>query len=117
MVSGLMTSSAMRSAIRCGAITLLRSQSGVAAQRIGVSIGPGQITLTVYRDDGGRTGAVLWQTERRYGPELASEKGHSKWVTEEMAVSHYFKRLSCILALFGDVDHHLGVVSDKLLAA
>ena len=38
-------------------------------------------------------------------------------VTEEMAVSHYFKRLSCILALFGDVDHHLGVVSDKLLAA
>ena len=38
-------------------------------------------------------------------------------VTEEMAVSHYFKRLSCILAMFGDVDHHLGVVSDKLLAA
>ena len=38
-------------------------------------------------------------------------------VTEEMAVSHYFKRLTCILAMFGDVDHHLGVVSDKLLAA
>lgn len=38
-------------------------------------------------------------------------------VTEEMAVSHYFKRLTCIVALFGDTDHHLGVVSDKLLAA
>ena len=38
-------------------------------------------------------------------------------VTEEMAVSHYFKRLTCIVALFGDADHHLGVVSDKLLAA
>ena len=31
-------------------------------------------------------------------------------VTEEMAVSHYFKRLTCIVALFGDADHHLGVV-------
>ncbi|MBK7684985.1 MAG: acyl-CoA dehydrogenase family protein [Rhodocyclaceae bacterium] len=38
-------------------------------------------------------------------------------VTEEMAVSHYFKRLTCIAALFGDIDHHLGVVSDVLLAA
>ena len=38
-------------------------------------------------------------------------------VTEEMAVSHYFKRLTCIVALFGDADHHLGVVSANLLAA
>lgn len=38
-------------------------------------------------------------------------------VTEEMAVSHYFKRLTCITALFGSVDHHLGVASDAILAA
>ena len=38
-------------------------------------------------------------------------------VTEEMAISHYFKRLTCIAAMFGDIDHHLGVVSDQLLVA
>lgn len=38
-------------------------------------------------------------------------------VTEEMVVSHYFKRLTCIVALFGNADYHLEVISSKLLAA
>ena len=38
-------------------------------------------------------------------------------VTDELNVSHYFKRLTCICATFGDVDYHLSYVSDRLLAA
>ena len=38
-------------------------------------------------------------------------------VTEEMVVSHYFKRLTCIVALFGNADYPLEVISSKLLAA
>ena len=38
-------------------------------------------------------------------------------VTDELNVSHYFKRLTVIGASFGDADHHLGYVSDRLLAA
>ena len=37
-------------------------------------------------------------------------------VTDEVNVSHYFKRLTLINATFGDADHHLGLFSDALLA-
>ena len=37
-------------------------------------------------------------------------------VTEEMFAAHLFKRLTLINLLFGDADHHLGEVSDRLLA-
>jgi alkylation response protein AidB-like acyl-CoA dehydrogenase len=37
-------------------------------------------------------------------------------MTAELAVSHYFKRLTLIGTAHGDRDHHLGVVSDALLA-
>jgi alkylation response protein AidB-like acyl-CoA dehydrogenase len=36
-------------------------------------------------------------------------------VTNELNVSHYFRRLTLIAASFGDVDHHLGIVSEGLL--
>lgn len=36
-------------------------------------------------------------------------------VTDEVNVSHYFKRLTLINASFGDADHHLGAFSDLLL--
>ncbi|MBL8511862.1 MAG: acyl-CoA dehydrogenase family protein [Betaproteobacteria bacterium] len=36
-------------------------------------------------------------------------------VTDELIVSHYFRRLTAINLSFGDVDHHLGYVSDALL--
>jgi len=38
-------------------------------------------------------------------------------VTDELIVSHFFKRLTVINATFGDADHHLGKFSDSLLAA
>lgn len=37
-------------------------------------------------------------------------------MSAELAVSHYFKRLTLINATWGDVDHHVGVVADLLLA-
>ena len=38
-------------------------------------------------------------------------------MSDELVVSHWFKRLTMINATFGDVDHHLGLFSDTLLAA
>ncbi len=38
-------------------------------------------------------------------------------VTDELNVSHYFKRLTAINATFGDADHHLARFSDLLVAA
>jgi len=37
-------------------------------------------------------------------------------MADELAVSHYFKRLTMIDMTFGDSTHHLGVVSDAILA-
>jgi len=36
-------------------------------------------------------------------------------ITDELAVGHYFKRLSLINQTFGDVGYHLSVVSDAIL--
>jgi alkylation response protein AidB-like acyl-CoA dehydrogenase len=35
-------------------------------------------------------------------------------MTDEMAISHYFKRITMIDATFGDTDHHLGRLADLL---
>ena len=53
----------------------------------------------------------------RYVGQQAIQLHGGMGVTEEMAVSHYYKRLTCIVALFGDADHHLGEISAHLLAA
>ncbi|HVY80548.1 MAG TPA: acyl-CoA dehydrogenase family protein [Steroidobacteraceae bacterium] len=37
-------------------------------------------------------------------------------MSAELIVSHYFKRLTMIGVTFGDVDHHVGVISDQILA-
>jgi len=37
-------------------------------------------------------------------------------MTDELVVSHWFKRLAMIDMTFGDADHHLGRVSDMILA-
>jgi alkylation response protein AidB-like acyl-CoA dehydrogenase len=37
-------------------------------------------------------------------------------MSDELAVSHYFKRLTLFNTTLGDADHHLGVVSDAILA-
>jgi alkylation response protein AidB-like acyl-CoA dehydrogenase len=38
-------------------------------------------------------------------------------MSAQLSVSHYFKRLTLINATWGDVDHHVGIVGDLLLAA
>ena len=38
-------------------------------------------------------------------------------LSAELAVSHYFKRLTLINSTWGDTDHHTGIVSDLLLTA
>ena len=35
-------------------------------------------------------------------------------VTDEYAGAHYFKRLTCLELSFGDLQHHLGEVSDLM---
>ena len=37
-------------------------------------------------------------------------------MSAELSVSHYFKRLTLINASWGDVDHHVGIVGNLLLA-
>jgi alkylation response protein AidB-like acyl-CoA dehydrogenase len=37
-------------------------------------------------------------------------------MSAELSISHYFKRLTLVNATWGDVDHHVGLVGDLLLA-
>ena len=59
--------------------------------------------------------AVVGQSARFIGQQAVQLHG-GIGVTDELAVSHYFKRLTMINASFGDADHHLGRVSDMILA-
>jgi alkylation response protein AidB-like acyl-CoA dehydrogenase len=58
--------------------------------------------------------AVVGQAARFVGQQAVQLHG-GIGVTDELAVSHYFKRLTAINATFGDADHHLGVFSDLIL--
>ncbi len=60
--------------------------------------------------------AYVGQAARRVGQEAVQLHG-GMGVVDELIVSHYFKRLTMINATFGDADHHLGCVSDRLLTA
>ena len=60
--------------------------------------------------------AYIGQQARFVGQQAVQLHG-GMGVVDELNVSHYFKRLTMINATFGDVDHHLGLFSDTLLAA
>ncbi len=60
--------------------------------------------------------AYIGQASRYVGQQAVQLHG-AMGVTDELNVSHYFKRLTMINATFGDADHHLGKFSDTLLAA
>lgn len=60
--------------------------------------------------------AYICQSARVVGQQATQLHG-GMGVTDELNVGHYFKRLSLIMATFGDVDYHLGRFSDTLLAA
>ncbi|HLS57425.1 MAG TPA: acyl-CoA dehydrogenase [Zeimonas sp.] len=59
--------------------------------------------------------AYVGQAARRVGQEAVQLHG-GMGVVDEFSVSHHFKRLTMINATFGDADHHLGYVSERLLA-
>jgi len=59
--------------------------------------------------------ALIGQAARFVGQQAVQLHG-GIGVTDEVNVSHYFKRLTLINATFGDADHHLGRFSDSLLA-
>jgi len=58
--------------------------------------------------------ALVGQAGRFVGQQAVQLHG-GIGVTDEVNVSHYFKRLTLINATFGDADHHLGQFSDLLV--
>lgn len=58
--------------------------------------------------------AYIGQCARYVGQQAVQLHG-GIGVTDELIVSHWFKRLAMINATFGDAEHHLGVFSDLLL--
>jgi alkylation response protein AidB-like acyl-CoA dehydrogenase len=58
--------------------------------------------------------AVVGEAARFVGQQAVQLHG-GIGVTDELAVSHYFKRLTMINATFGDADHHLGLFSDLIV--
>ncbi len=60
--------------------------------------------------------AYIGQSARTVGQGAVQMHG-GMGVTDELMAAHLFKRLTVINATFGDIDHHLGKVSDSLLAA
>jgi alkylation response protein AidB-like acyl-CoA dehydrogenase len=55
-------------------------------------------------------------TSGRYIGQQAVQLHGGMGVTDELNVSHYFKRLTMIDRTFGDVDTHLGKLGDRMLA-
>jgi alkylation response protein AidB-like acyl-CoA dehydrogenase len=59
--------------------------------------------------------ALIGQSARFVGQQAVQLHG-GMGVTDDLIVSHWFKRLATINTTYGDADHHLGQVSDSLLA-
>ena len=60
--------------------------------------------------------ALVGQSARYVGQQAVQLHG-GMGVTDELAVSHYFKRLTMINTTFGDADHHLAQFSDQFVRA
>jgi alkylation response protein AidB-like acyl-CoA dehydrogenase len=59
---------------------------------------------------------VLVGNAARYVGQQAVQLHGGIGVTDELAVGHYFKRLTMITLLFGDVDHHLALFGEAMTA-
>jgi pimeloyl-CoA dehydrogenase small subunit len=59
---------------------------------------------------------VLVSQSARFVGQQAVQLHGGIGVTDELAVSHYFKRLTMITMLFGDVDHHLALFGEQIAA-
>ena len=76
------------------------------------------------RDDAARAAHAPSRPPRRYDRPAGRFVGQQAvqlhggmGMTDELMVSHYFKRLTLIESTFGDTDHHLERFSRSLLAA
>lgn len=70
---------------------------------------------TLRRHDIGAAKAFIGKAARFVGQQAVQLHG-GMGIADELAVSHYFKRLTMINATFGDVDHHVAAISDGILA-
>ncbi|HEX4896661.1 MAG TPA: acyl-CoA dehydrogenase family protein [Solimonas sp.] len=59
---------------------------------------------------------VLVSQSARFVGQQAVQLHGGIGVTDELAISHYFKRLTMIGLQFGDIDHHLGLFGQPLAA-
>lgn len=59
---------------------------------------------------------VLVSQSARFVGQQAVQLHGGIGVTDELAVSHYFKRLTMITLLFGDADHHLARFGEQMAA-
>ena len=59
--------------------------------------------------------ARIGQSSRFVGQQAVQLHG-GMGMTDDLVVSHWFKRLTTIDLLFGDADHHLGLVSDAYVS-
>jgi len=86
-----------------------RSMSYLAADKLGVSDAAERRRAI--------SGAkVLVGNAARYVGQQAVQLHGGIGVTDELAVGHYFKRLTMITLLFGDVDHHLAQFGEAMAA-
>ncbi|MDM4770739.1 acyl-CoA dehydrogenase family protein [Solimonas sp. SE-A11] len=84
-----------------------RSMSYLAADKLGAS--------DVAERRRAISGAkVLVGNAARYVGQQAVQLHGGIGVTDELAVGHYFKRLTMITLLLGDVDHHLALFSEAM---
>jgi alkylation response protein AidB-like acyl-CoA dehydrogenase len=86
-----------------------RSMAYLAAAKIGVS------NADERRAAISAAKVTVGQAARYVGQQAVQLHG-GIGVTDELAVSHYFKRLTLINATFGDADHHLAKFSDRVAA-
>jgi pimeloyl-CoA dehydrogenase small subunit len=85
-----------------------RSMAYLAAARLDAPHGERQRAISAAK--------VLVSQSARYVGQQAVQLHGGIGVTDELAVSHYFKRLTMITLMFGDADHHLGRFGRQLAA-
>jgi alkylation response protein AidB-like acyl-CoA dehydrogenase len=69
----------------------------------------------MHRRDLSAAKAFIGKAARFVGQQAVQLHG-GMGMSAELIVSHYFKRLTLINATFGDVDHHVGLISERILA-
>jgi alkylation response protein AidB-like acyl-CoA dehydrogenase len=94
--------------------TQARSMSILATGRCAAPIDAENSGAALRRRDISAAKCYVGKAARFVGQQAIQLHG-GMGMADELAVSHYFKRLTMIDMTFGDSTHHLGVVSDAIL--